>query len=317
MNEPRIPGGHRRILVVGHTGRPDAIEAAFRTVEVLTSRGVTPVLEADLAESLAVIEPGRLPERSETLRRGFDHSSLDRSQIELGIVLGGDGTILHAAEALRGTDVPILGVNLGHVGFLAESERDSLPYAVERALARDYVVERRMTLDLTVTDADGDVIARDWALNDASVEKVNRAKVLEVVIEVDGQPLSSFGCDGVIFSTPTGSTAYSFSAGGPVVWPEVEAMLLVPISAHALFARPIVVSTASTLAVEIVPRMSAHGVMWCDGRRQVELPPGARIEATMSAEPVTLARLHDAPFSRRLVEKFRLPIEGWRGPVTA
>lgn len=316
MTERRAPAGERRILVVGHTGRDDAIEAAFRTIEVLTTRGVTPVLEVELAESLAALEPGRLPDCCQTLQPDFDHSSLDRSQIELGIVLGGDGTILRAAEALRGTDVPILGVNLGHVGFLAESERDSLPYAVERALARDYVVERRMTLDLTVTNADGEVIARDWALNDASVEKGNRAKMLEMVIEVDGQPLSSFGCDGVIFSTPTGSTAYSFSAGGPIVWPEVEAMLLVPISAHALFARPIVVSTASALAVEIVPRMNVHGVMWCDGRRQVDLPPGARIEATTSAEPVTLARLHDAPFSRRLVEKFRLPTEGWRGPVT-
>lgn len=310
MSEATQVDHSRRILVLGHTGRPDAIEAAFRTVEALTARGVVPVLEPEIAESLARIQPGRLPERCLRLNR-----DVDNTQLEICIVLGGDGTILHAAEVMRDTDIPILGINLGHVGFLAESERDSLPYAVERVLARDYVVEQRMSLDLTITNAEGEIIARDWALNDASVEKTNRAKMLEVVVEVDGQPLSSFGCDGVIFSTPTGSTAYSFSAGGPVVWPEVEAMLMVPISAHALFARPVVVSTASTLAVEIIPRTGAAGVMWCDGRRQIDLPPGARIEATTSREPVTLARLHDAPFSRRLVEKFRLPIEGWRGPV--
>ncbi|GGA54301.1 NAD kinase 2 [Pseudoclavibacter endophyticus] len=300
----------RRILVVAHTGRADAVEAGFRTVEVLLDHGVTPVLEPAVADALTSIEPGRL-------RNGCDrlHGRADHSEVELCIVLGGDGTILRAAEILRETGIPILGVNLGHVGFLAESERDSLPYAVKRVLDRDYVVEQRMTLDLTITNAAGDVIAREWALNDASIEKVNRAKMLEVVVEVDGQPLSSFGCDGVIFSTPTGSTAYSFSAGGPVVWPEVEAMLMVPISAHALFSKPVIVSTASTLAVEIVPRTGAAGVMWCDGRRQVDLPPGARIEATTSSQPVTLARLHDAPFSRRLVEKFRLPTSGWRGPV--
>ena len=310
MSEPLRDQQRRRILVVAHTGRPDAVEAAFRTVEALTDRGVTAVLEAPIAESLESIEPGRLPAGVLVLS-----DTCPVNEVELAIVLGGDGTILHAAEVVRATNVPILGVNLGHVGFLAESERDSLPYAVQRALERDYTVERRMTLELTVFDAAGDVLARDWALNDASIEKTNRARMLEVVVEVDRQPLSSFGCDGVIFSTPTGSTAYSFSAGGPIVWPEVEAMLMVPISAHALFARPVVVSTHSTLAVEIVHRTGASGLMWCDGRRQVELPPGSRIEATASTQPVTLARLHDAPFSQRLVQKFRLPTEGWRGPV--
>jgi NAD+ kinase len=159
---------------------------------------------------------------------------------------------------------------------------------------------------------DGHVVHRDWALNEASVEKAARERMLEVVIEVDGRPVSGFGCDGVVCATPTGSTAYAFSAGGPVVWPEVEALLMVPISAHALFAKPLVTSPDSVLAVE-VQHSTLQGVLWCDGRRTVPLPPGARIEVRRGAVPVRLARLHHASFTDRLVAKFALPVAGWRG----
>ena len=311
MSESTAPAAERRILVIVHTGRDAAVDAAFRAIEFLDRNGVVPVLESTTARELAERESARLPGALLVLEE-----TCELRDVELAVVLGGDGTILHAAEVVRSANVPILGINLGHVGFLAESESDTLPDAMQRALARDYAVEERMTLDLTVWQGQ-QLLARDWALNDASIEKMNRARMLEVVIGVDGQPLSSFGCDGVIFSTPTGSTAYSFSAGGPIVWPGVDAMLMVPISAHALFARPIVVGTSSKLEVEIIPRTGSWGIMWCDGRRHVDVPPGARVEATTSAKPVRLARLHDAPFSKRLVDKFRLPIEGWRGPADA
>jgi NAD+ kinase len=137
--------------------------------------------------------------------------------------------------------------------------------------------------------------------------------MLEVVVEVDGRPLSRFGCDGVVCATPTGSTAYNFSAGGPVVWPGVHALLMVPISAHALFARPMVVAPDSVLAVEVLARTEGAGVLWCDGRRSFDLPPGARIEVRRGSRPVHLVRLHEAPFTDRLVAKFDLPVEGWRG----
>ena len=137
--------------------------------------------------------------------------------------------------------------------------------------------------------------------------------MLEVVVEVDGRPLSRWGCDGVVCATPTGSTAYNFSAGGPVVWPGVEALLMVPLSAHALFARPMVVAPTSVVAVELLATTDGAGVLWCDGRRTVELPPGARIEVRRGRRPVRLARLHEAPFTDRLVAKFGLPVEGWRG----
>lgn len=208
----------------------------------------------------------------------------------------------------------MLGVNLGRVGFLAEAERDDLDEVVGRVAAQDYDVEERMTLDVTVRNggADAPPFYTGWALNEASVEKAARERMLDVVTEVDGRPVTRFGCDGVVCATPTGSTAYAFSAGGPVVWPEVEALLMVPISAHALFAKPMVTAPSSVLAVEVQPHTS-RGVLWCDGRRAVELPPGARVEVRRGAVPVRLARLHQAPFTDRLVAKFALPVAGWRG----
>jgi NAD+ kinase len=198
------------------------------------------------------------------------------------------------------------------VGFLAEAERDKLVETVDRIVSRDYVVEERMTLEVTATH-DGEVIARSWALNEVTVEKAARERMLEVTLEIDGRPLSTCGCDGVVVSTPTGSTAYAFSAGGPVMWPDVEAMLVVPISAHALFARPLVIGPKSALAIELVADADGSAVMWCDGSRTVELPTGARVDVRRGEIPVRLARLSSWPFADRLVAKFDLSVTGWRG----
>src|SRR5690606_13973155 len=148
------------------------------------------------------------------------------------------------------------GINLGHVGFLAEAEREDLGATVRSVVERRYIVEERMTLDVAVYNggrSDGAPPARTPAVNEATVEEVTRRRMLDTVLEIDGRPLSRWGCDGVVCATPTGSTAHAFSAGGPIVWPEVEALLVVPISAHALFARPVVVSPESVIAFEIVP----------------------------------------------------------------
>ncbi len=204
----------------------------------------------------------------------------------------------------------MVGVNLGHVGFLAEAEQDDLADVVDRVVARRYDVEERLTLAIEVT-REGHPSRTGWAVNEASIEKASRDRMLEVVAEVDGRPLSRWGCDGVVCATPTGSTAYAFSAGGPVVWPEVEALLMVPISAHALFARPLVVAPTSVLAIELVG--GSEGVVWCDGRRRLDLLLGDRVEVRRSPVPLRLARLHHAPFTDRLVAKFALPVEGWRG----
>lgn len=299
----------RRILVLTHTGRSEAVSVALEACALLRSSGLIPVMRANEAAEI------RATERCELLDVEELGQDVELDQIELGMVLGGDGTILRTAELVRGSDVPLLGVNLGHVGFLAESEKADLASTVQAIVERSYTVEERMTIDVQVWSG-GERRAQTWALNEAAVEKSERERMLEVVVEVDARPISTFGCDGVVMATPTGSTAYAFSAGGPVVWPEVEALVMAPISAHALFARPLVVAPTSTMAVEILTRTDARGVLWCDGRRTVDLPPGSRVEVTRSDQPVRLARLTHTPFSERLVRKFELPIVGWRGPAS-
>lgn len=284
-----------------HPRRPEARVLGVHVAEQLLAAGVGVAMAgSDQVLDAVADRVLRLPDEEAALG------------CELVVVLGGDGTILRGAELAREARVPVLGVNLGHVGFLAEAEREELADIVSAIVDRTWSVEERMALDVEVRD-DGGVIARTWALNEVSVEKASRQRMLEVSVEVDGRPLSSWGCDGVVVATPTGSTAYAFSAGGPVVWPDVEAILMVPISAHALFARPLVVGPGSRLAVEIIPRTEGIGVVWCDGRRQWSLPPGARVEVSRSEQPVLLARVAQAPFADRLVAKFDLPVEGWRG----
>ena len=296
--------GQRTVLVTAHIGRENALRSARFVADRLTAAGIA---VRTLAGEFSSPGAHEVP-ASDTAAEGA----------ELVIVLGGDGSLLRAAELSRPAGVPLIGANLGHVGFLAEAEPDGLADLVERVVARDYAVEERMTIDVSVR-RNGTGIASTWALNEATVEKAARERVIEVIIEIDGRPLSRWGGDGVVCSTPTGSTAYAFSAGGPVVWPEVEALLMVPISAHALFAPPMVVSPQSVLAVELIVASETSGaVLWCDGRRKVDLPPGARVEVRRGTLPVLLARLQTSEsrsggFTDRLVAKFGLPVAGWRG----
>ena len=292
----------RSVLIVTHTGRPGAVRSAQLVLSRLNDAGITARVLDSEAEDLSCAGVDVMPV-----------SGAAAEGAEVVIVLGGDGTLLRAADLARTCGTPLLGINLGHVGFLAEAERADLAATVDKVAAGAYDVEERMTVDVIVRQ-NGNIIASGWALNEVSVEKASRQRMLELVAEIDGRPLSRWGCDGVVCATPTGSTAYAFSAGGPVVWPEVEALLVVPISAHALFARPMVVSPHSVVALELLPATSG-GVLWCDGRRHVELPPGARVEVRRGERPVRLARLHQTPFTDRLVTKFGLPVAGWRGRV--
>jgi NAD+ kinase len=290
----------REVLLVAHTGRQSNLHTATKVADWFTSAGVRLRVLADEASDLdpscydSVVPVGPAA----------------AAGTEMVFVLGGDGTLLRAAELAFPAGVPVLGVNLGRVGFLAEADSDALEETVAHVVAGEYEVEERMTVDVTVTH-NGELIASTWALNEASVEKGNRGGVLDVCIEVDGVPVTAFGCDGVLCSTPTGSTAYAFSSGGPIMWPDVRALLVVPSNAHAMFSRPLVLAPTSvvTLAVD---EDGHQAVLVCDGRRTFDLPPGSRVEVVGGKVPLRLARLHANTFTDRLVRKFELPVQGWR-----
>jgi NAD+ kinase len=292
----------REVLLVLHTGHPENL----RTVEEVAVR----LADAGIGLRVLAEEAGCL--KPAVQWRVMPTAPEAAVGAELVLVFGGDGTLLRAAELARPCGIPLLGVNLGRVGFLAEADPDSLDEAVNAIVEGNYLVDERMTVAITA-NLNGTSLVQTWALNEASVEKSHRERILEVVLEVDHRPVSGFGCDGVLCATPTGSTAYAFSAGGPIVWPDVDALVVVPSNAHALFARPLVVSPDSVVAVETDP-YGLGAVLCCDGRRTFELPAGARVEVARGTIPVRLVRLYDRPFTDRLVHKFELPVQSWRGP---
>src|SRR5438270_9787428 len=302
----------RTVLLVVHTGRAEATETARRVEKVLNDNNVG--LRLLSAEAVDCGPSQLAPADRRAL--GVDIEVVDADPnaargCELVVGLGGDGTFLRAAELARNADVPVLGINQGRIGFLAEAETEAIDSVLEHVVARSYRIEERLTLDVAVL-VKGEIIAHGWALNEASLEKGPRLGVLGVVLEVDGRPVSTFGCDGVLVSTPTGSTAYAFSAGGPVLWPDLEAILVVPNNAHALFGRPMVTSPDANIAIEI--EADGHdALVFCDGRREMLMPAGARLEVQRCDASVKWARLDSAPFTDRLVRKFRLPVTGWRG----
>ena len=293
---------HRVLIVISHADDAAAQEAT-NACKHLAQRGIACVFDKDDLEHFAALGVSQ-PEGSKT------YSGED---LDLVMVLGGDGSILRAAEIVNDNPAPILGINLGHVGFMTEAERSEIPAVLDAVAAGNFSTSERTTLEVKVWQ-EGKEVFSSWAINEVAVEKSARERMLEVVLEIDARPVSSFGCDGVLVSTPTGSTAYAFSAGGPVVWPNVEAFVVVPLSAHALFARPLVIDPESTVAVEVLRRSPGSGVLWCDGRRTFDLGPGARIEVAKRPVPVKMVVLDNAPFADRLVRKFSLPVSGWRGP---
>ncbi|SPT74352.1 Inorganic polyphosphate/ATP-NAD kinase [Arcanobacterium haemolyticum] len=285
----------RNVALLSHDRNPDVIESARRVARALTEAHVEvtwlPTVPWDTVED-DTIAP----------------LQADLSGVDLVVVIGGDGTILRAAELTYGLDVPILGINYGHMGFLAEADPESLDHVISAIRLGEWSVERRMAVSVVIETPDGKE-SRSWALNEVSIEKDPVSRMVEADIAIDEVPLSAFSCDTVLVSTPTGSTAYSFSAGGPVVWPDVEALVVTPVAAHALFARPLVVGPDSHVSVRI---NSDNAHVWCDGRRLFSAPAGTRVSVTRDQHRVTLARLNAMPFTYRLVRKFNLPTHGWR-----
>jgi len=235
-------------------------------------------------------------------------SANDLPAVEIAVVLGGDGTILRGAELTRERNIPLLGINIGHVGFMAEVIRPEISAVAKSVIDKSYGLDSRMVLAYEVIRS-GKVINTGWALNEVTVERQHTTMV-ELFVQIDGRPLSRWGCDGLIASTPTGSTAYAFSAGGPVLWPEVEALVLLPISAHALFARPMVISPKSEIVVEI---QSDEALLSADALRKFPLTKGDQVRITRDPSKILLSHIVATTFTDRIVAKFKLPVEGWRG----
>lgn len=292
-----------RLVAVGlHSVRPEALDAACDFIAGLTAEGIRCMVRPERAAEIAA----RVPDARLVPLIG------DRLP-EIAVVFGGDGTILRTAEWALPRGVPLLGVNLGHVGFLAELEVSQTQSVLRAVVERTFRVEERTTLAVTVYDRPGGTaVWESFAINEVSVEKAAREKMVDLMVHVDGRPLSRWSADGLLVATPTGSTAYAFSANGPVMWPDVDAMLLVPLSAHALFARPLVLSPSSHVSVQLLQEHETHAVVWCDGRRPTDLCSGMVIEVRRNQRPLLIARTSEQPFTTRLVRKFGLPIDSFR-----
>jgi len=275
------------VLLVTHPHRVEAATAAKELNTLLTAKGIK------VFSNLTALD---IPEYKQN------------EAIDLAVVLGGDGTMLRAAELFRGKNVPILGINLGHVGFLAEIERPALVEIAQAISDGSFTVEERMSLNYQLV-RNGKQIETGWALNEVLIER-NDHQMIDLFVQIDHRPLSRWWCDSVICATPTGSTAYAFSAGGPVVWPEVDAVVLLPLAAHALFSRPMVVSPKSEIVLDLG---SDSADLNSDGIRRTKLQKNDRIILTSDKEDVLLAHIKAATFTDRLVAKFKLPVEGWRG----
>ncbi len=281
----------RNIAFLINPSRPEALKAAGELTPLLSSAGFSLYTVSDVAiDGIEKVTAAELPE------------------LEIAVVLGGDGTILRAAEVTISRNIPLLGINLGQVGFLAEVDRPSIQAIADSIINKSYVSESRMVLKFSV-ERDGKEISSGWALNEVTVER-DGTTMVELFVEIDRRPLSHWGCDGVICSTPTGSTAYAFSAGGPVLWPEIEALVLLPISAHALFSRPMVVSPKSEIIVTVE---SSEALLSADALRKIPLKSGDRVVITRDAQTIKLSHVSSTLFTDRLVAKFKLPVEGWRG----
>ena len=281
----------RSVAFLVNPSRPEAISAAGELAPLLFSAGFSLYTISDIdIEGIKKVAAEDLPE------------------IEIAVVLGGDGTILRAAEVTLARKIPLLGINLGHVGFLAEVDRPTIKAIAQSIIEKSYVSENRMVLQFEI-ERGGKVVSNGWALNEVTVER-DATTMVELFVEIDRRPLSHWGCDGVICSTPTGSTAYAFSAGGPVLWPEIEALVLLPISAHALFSRPMVVSPKSEIIITVE---SSAALLSADALRKIPLQLGDRVIITRDERTIKLSHVSATLFTDRLVAKFKLPIEGWRG----
>ncbi len=228
---------------------------------------------------------------------------LDAQPLDALLTFGGDGTLLRGARLLAGSEVPVLGVNFGRVGFLTSCTGEDIPAALDALAAGRYAIERRVALLASIVSDDGTSLCTQQALNDVAIHKGGVARVIRVHVHIDGRNVGPISCDGIVLATPTGSTAYSLSAGGPIVFPGVEALVLTPICAHTLGVRPLVVPPSSCITVEPMANWADDLLVSFDGQTGITLHRGARVEVRRADRPVCLVRLGDEGFVKRMREK--------------
>ncbi|OFW66735.1 MAG: hypothetical protein A2Z12_09000 [Actinobacteria bacterium RBG_16_68_21] len=274
-----------RLALVLHPTRPTAAATAERLVAAAKLRGIVVSGhpgDAARVPGLVAREPG------------------EPLSDDVVVAVGGDGTVLEAARVARASDIPVLGINAGTLGFLAEVEPARIDEALDSLLAGRYLVAERMTLEASLPGG-----AKVDGLNDIVVEKAVSRQVVSVAVSVNGERLVEYRADAVIVSTPTGSTAYTFSAGGPLVDPDIEAILLTPVAAHSAFGRAIVFSPQVTL--DVLVTSDRRGRVNVDGQTYAELDPGEAIGIVRGPTPARFIRLRPRNFAHTVKEKFQLP----------
>ncbi len=277
----------KRIGVVLHQTKPEAAATAARVTAALAEKGVE--VRAAAADAARI---------------GHEVEAVDRfaQDVDLVVAFGGDGTLLRAAEAVRGTQIPVLGVNLGHLGFLSGLEEAELDDAIGRLVDDGVSVEERMLLEATVAPSG----ERIWALNDIIVAKDDVGRSIRFEVRIGGERVTSWAADGVIVATSTGSTAYSFSAGGPVISPRIDCLVITPVAPHGLFGRTMV--AAPDEGVEVLVEPGPDGVaVSADGGPAGRFPDGGTLAARAAEGRIHLARPEATSFWRLVREKFGVP----------
>ncbi len=233
---------------------------------------------------------------------GSRHLLARPDQVDALIALGGDGTLLRAARFLSGAPVPLFGVNLGKLGFLTACNHEEFPAAFARFARGDHRVQPRMTLQATTTDEDGSLGVRIRALNDVAIHKGGYARVLRLRVFADDDLISAFAADGLVLSSPTGSTAYSLSANGPIVVPTFDAIIVTPVAPHTLALRPTILPPDATVRVE-VEDASEEVLVTADGQVGTVVAPGQHLVVRRDPHPVHLVRFDGTTFFTRLRRK--------------
>ena len=280
------------VLLVAHHERRDAAVTARAAADWLTAHGHTPWMTRLDAAAVGLDELG---------------ADDEPGSADLALCIGGDGTMLRTVHLLRGAGVPVIGVNVGLLGYLTEIEPPTLPFALERWFAGPesghWVLDERMMLDLTVL-RDGAAVQTWTALNEGVVEKQESGHTVRLHVEIDGAPFTSYAADGLILSTPTGSTAYSLSARGPVLSPRSRAVLLTPVSPHMLFDRSLVLDPSELVEVEVLGHRAV--TLSVDGQPVTSLAEGDRVKVVPSAHVARFVRFGERRFHQILKAKFGL-----------